>query len=230
MNAETPIQVAAEDLYYGVHKGIRLANARMLVRLGSLDPADEAAVTETLAALEAHLGMSLSHLAHENHEIHTALERRCPGATDDAGDDHDHHEESFVELRRMAGDVALGGAERPARLRRLYQRFALFVADDLAHMHEEETRLMPLIEANFTPAEIVGIRERIVGSIEPTMMLRFMSAMLAAASATERREMVEGMQAGMPPEVFAGTMTALAGGAWVPGDWAALDRALAPAV
>lgn len=229
MNAETPVKVEAEDLYYGVHKGIRLANARMLVRLGSVDPTDEKALAETLKALEQHLEMSLSHLVHENHQIHTALESRCPGATHDAGDDHEHHEESFVELRRLAAEVAGAGADRPKRLRRLYQRFALFVADDLAHMHEEETKLMPLIEANFTPEEIVGIRERIVADIEPDMMVRFMRAMLAAATETERREMVGGMQAGMPAEVFSGMMTAVSGAPWVPGDWAGLGRALAAA-
>ena len=230
MNAQTEIVAAheeKEDLYYAVHKGLRLASARMLIALGQLDPFDRDAVAAALKQLDDHIAMGMSHLTHENREIHTVVEQRLPGASDHAGEDHDHHVEAFEELRRLAADlVAAEGEARPARLRKLYQRFALFVADDFKHMHEEETEIQPQIEAHFSASEITGIRERIVGAIAPEKMVLFMRAMMGAASRPERVGMVTGMKEGMPADVFAGLMEAVIGKPWRFGDWEELEAAL----
>ncbi|MFZ2101249.1 MAG: hypothetical protein WAU86_11860, partial [Oricola sp.] len=208
------------------HKGMRFANSKMLVTIGQTDPADDAGVDATLAKLADHLEISQSHLEHENREIHTAIEARCPGGTDHAADDHGDHLRSFEDLRRLAEDVASATIDRPAKLRRLYQRFALFVADDFAHMHEEETELQPLLEKNFTNEELVAIHQRIVQNIPPMKMAKFLRFMLGGASSSERIGMLTGMQMGMPAEVFEGMMEAVTGGKWTYGDWPALERAV----
>lgn len=229
MNAEAKIAVESgvkPDLYYMIHKGIRFANVKMLTTLGQTDPADGASVERALAALADHLELSRSHLQHENREIHTAIESRCPGGSDHAADDHGEHEASFEELRQLAEKFASATADRPAKLRRLYQRFALFVADDLAHMHEEETKLQPLIERNFSSEEIAAIEQRIVQNIPPLKMAKFLRVMLGGASPAERVAMITGMQLEMPAEVFGGMMEAVTGSKWKMGDWAALEQAV----
>lgn len=218
---------AKEDLYYAIHKAIRLASARMLVRLGNTDPADEPALMQTLGALQAHLDLSLSHLKHENHAIHSAIEARVPGGSAHAGEDHDHHLQSFEELRRLSREVAKAGPmDRAGKLRRLYQRFALFMADDLIHMNEEETELQPLIEAHFSAEEITGIHDAIVANIPPAEMTGSLRLMLGAANRTERVGMITGMNTGMPPEAFTGLMTEIVGKPWKMGDWEELERAV----
>lgn len=229
MNQETRIgapQAAREDLYYAIHKGIRFANAKMLIALGALDAEDDEAVLRALTQLNSHLDMSYGHLNHENHFIHSALDERYPGGSDHAADDHDDHLKAFAELRRLAEDLSAAVTDRAGRLRRLYQRFALFVSDDLKHMHEEETELMPLIEANFSQEEIVDIHQRLVASIKPAEMIPGMRAMLGGASPMERIAMVTGMEAAMPADVFTKIMAAVAGPDWQKGDWAGLARAV----
>lgn len=213
------------DMYYAVHKGIRLANARMLIKLGQADAQDPAGVAAVLKDLRDHLVMGLSHLTHENAVIHTAIEERCPGASDHAADDHAHHEEAFAELEALAKTVeATSEAGRPMALRRLYQRFALFVAEDLEHMHEEETHLMPLLMAHFTAEERAELEHRIVSNIPFEKNVLFMRCMLPALPLSDRRGMIDGMRAGMPPEVFGTLMTAVLGAEWSAGDYEAFDR------
>ena len=227
MNAESKFETVVEkDLYYAVHKGIRLANARLLIALGQADASDEASIIQVLGALAAHLDLSLQHLTHENDKIHAVVEARVPGGSDHQGEDHDHHLKAFAELRRMAEDVAAAGADRPVKLRRLYQRFALFMADDLTHMHEEETELMPLIAAHFSPEEIDGIEHSIVANIPPAKMAGFGRFMLGAASRSERIAMVTGMRQAMPEEAFDGLFAAIMGAPWRFGDWEKMERAL----
>ncbi len=227
MNAETGFQAEVKkDLYYAVHKGIRLANARMLVTLGQADAEDEKGLAEALGKLSAHLDLGLSHLTHENQKIHEVVEARLPGGSDHAGEDHEHHLQAFAELRRIAEEVARAGEDRPAKLRRLYQRFALFVADDLTHMHDEETELMPLIWANFTPAEVDEIEHSIVADIPPAKMAVFLTLILGAASRSERIAMVTGMHEAMPAAAFDGLFAAVVGPGWRFGDWERMERVL----
>ncbi|MBU4530219.1 MAG: hemerythrin domain-containing protein [Hoeflea sp.] len=230
MNAQTEFRASheeKEDLYYAVHKGLRLASARMLIALGQLDPFDRGAVSAALDRLSDFIVMGVSHLTHENREIHALLDQQLPGVADHAADDHEHHVEAFDELRQLASDLASAeGNDRPVRLRKLYQRFALFIADDFKHMHEEETEIQPRIEAHFSGAEITAIRERIVGGIAPEKMVLFTRAMLAAASRPERIAMVTGMQAGIPAEVFPGFMAAVVGEPWQVGDWDKMEAVL----
>ncbi len=227
MNAKPEFEtVVGKDLYYAVHKGIRLANARMLIALGQTDASDDSSVIRTLGALAAHLELSLQHLTHENDRIHSVVEARVPGGSDHQGEDHDHHLKAFADLRRMAEDVAAAGVDRAVKLRRLYQRFALFMADDLTHMHEEETELMPLITAHFSPEEIDGIEHSIVANIPPAKMAGFGKFMLGAASRSERIAMVTGMRQAMPQEAFDGLFAAIIGAPWTFGDWETMERAL----
>jgi hypothetical protein len=213
------------DMYYVVHKGIRLANARMLVKLGQADATDRSSVAAALAALRDHLTMGLSHLTHENAQIHTAIEERCPGASDHTADDHAHHEVAFEELDALAEAVERATPrELPMALRRLYQRFALFVAEDLEHMHEEETQIMPLLMTHFTEEERKEIEHRIVSAIPFEKNVLFMRCMIPALPLSERKAMLEGMRAAMPREAFDGLMTAVLGCPWMMDDLTAFDR------
>ena len=227
MNARPHFEnVTTKDLYYAVHKGIRLADARMLIALGQADASDDKALMEVLGALSAHLDLSLSHLSHENHKIHAVVEARVPGGAGHQDDEHDHHLAAFDELRRLAEEVAMAGADRSAKLRRLYQRFAIFMADDLTHMHEEETGLMPLIAAHFSADEIEGIEHSIVSDIPPAKMAGFMRFMLGAASRSERIDMVTGLRQAMPVEVFDGLFASVLGEVWQFGDWDRMETVL----
>jgi hypothetical protein len=232
MNAITPFAPTLidqrEDMYYAVHKGIRLANARMLIRLGQADAADAESVASALRLLREHLVMGLSHLTHENAQIHTAIEERCPGASDHAADDHAHHELAFADLEGLAQAVERArDADRPMALRRLYQRFALFVAEDLEHMHVEETQIMPLLMAHFTAEERAGIEHRIVSNIPFEKNVLFMRCMIPALPMSDRKAMIGGMRAAMPAEAFDGLMTAVLGAPWMMDDYSAFDRLVA---
>lgn len=223
-NPQAPV---VTDLYYAVHKGIRLANIRLLTVIGQSDPADASEIAAMLNRLEQHLDLSHAHLKHENTKVHTVVEARVPGGAGAADEDHDHHLATFAELRDLASELALASdGSRADVLRRLYQRFALFVAEDFQHMHEEETRLMPLIAAHFSPEEIAGIEHSIVTSIEPRMLVSFMKVMLGAANRSERIAAVAGMKAAMPPEVFAQVFAGIVHPDWRHDDWDEMERVL----
>lgn len=91
-------------------------------------------------------------------------------------------------------------------------------------MEEEEGTLQGFLHDAFSDEEWRAIEGRIVGAIDPAMMIRFMLAMLNAMNPAEREAMLAGMRAGMPAEAYDGLMAALAEAGWSPG----ADRAARP--
>jgi len=73
---------------------------------------------------------------------------------------------------------------------------------------------------------MLGVHQQIIGSIPPAEMARSLALMLPAMNLDDRTELLGGMQAGAPPEVFAGVWS-LAGSVLEARDVAVLARRLA---
>src|SRR5689334_10125640 len=103
-NSPTPV-LPSEDIYGPVHKGLRFILTRVMVDMARTDFADAASVARVLADLGHALDLCVSHLSHENAHVHTALDRRRPGASARLGGDHAHQEHAIAELRACAAEV-----------------------------------------------------------------------------------------------------------------------------
>ena len=213
------------DIYAGIHKGLRAFMAETLVRVGRIDVADAADRDEALAQLEQLLGFCADHLRHENTFIHTAIEARQPAGSAKIAEEHVEHAESIAALREEA--AALRAAPEPAAAAlalRLYRHLALFVAENLQHMHIEETAHNALLWQHYGDAELAELEGRLVTSLSPAEKELSARWMLPAATPTERATMLGGMKAELPPEALVGVMAMLRPHL-DPAGWAKLARA-----
>lgn len=189
------------DLYGPVHKGLRYAHAQMIMRLGSADHgADQ---PQLIDDLRAHLRIGAKHLEHEETFIHPALEALAPGAITVLNAQHERHHARFAQLAALidAFEAAAPG-ERPACGRMLYLGFAAFVAEDLEHMHQEETKTWPVLCALFTDEQLADLEMRIIATLTPEDNIAMMRMMLPAMTPSERIGLLSGMKAGAPPEAY----------------------------
>jgi Hemerythrin HHE cation binding domain len=202
------------DLYGPVHKGLRNALNATLLKLGQLDPADPADVTEALLQLRDVLAWCEKHIDIEEQFIHTAVERRRPAAlVGRLRGDHGSHERDFSLLRDDAEALERSLADVPAvakaRARQLYLSYSRFVAENLAHMAVEETEMTALLAELFTPAEIGAIFVSILASEPPEQLMRGVRWVMPAVDPTERAEMARMAQAGVDPATFSQLLAAL---------------------
>lgn len=190
------------DLYGAVHKGLRKAGCDMLCRLGSTDFEDTDEAEAALSALRGVLMLAAAHVVHEDDNIHGLLRQRG-GATEIVDHQHDDHRQAFEQLETLARAVEDAQPTlRRAAGRRLYLGFAAYLAEDLAHMHEEETRTAPQLWRNFSDDELLGIEMRIVASMPPEKNMAFMRMMIPAMNPVERAALLGAMRKGAPPEIF----------------------------
>jgi hypothetical protein len=191
------------DLYGSIHKALRAFMADTLLALGRVDVDDPQALADATGRVIALMDFCVSHLEHENTFVHRALEARAPGASASVAHDHEEHLHETAQLRAAA--VALRSAApavRPAFAHQLYRELALFVADNLRHMHVEETAHNAVLWARYTDAELAALHDELVASISPQESMVVARWMLPFMTPAERLAAVADMRAKAPPPAF----------------------------
>ncbi len=218
---------ARHDFYAKVHKGLRLAESLLLVRLGACGGEDAGELADVLAECVTFLAMAEHHLENEDRWIHTALEERAPGAAGGLSVDHAHHRLAFDELEAAICAVQQADDDaRPAALRALYLRYTRYVADDFEHMAEEEQLILPVLQSLFTDEELIAIEHSIVSSLSPEDAVAFARLMIPASNPAERLDWAGAVQAAVPPEAFEGIMSQAAQPSLSPAAYARLRAGL----
>jgi hypothetical protein len=170
---------------------------------------------------------SEAHLHKENAFIHPAMEARQPGSAALTLEDHEHHEAAFARLHGLANAVEHGAqGERGRAAMRLYHELALFVADNLQHMHMEETHNNRVLWDAYNDEELLAVEHAIVASIPPEQKSLFMRWMVPSASPEERLQLLRGVRQGAPAEAFEGLLAMLRP-LLADRDWTRLAAALA---
>ena len=191
------------DLYAGVHKGLRACMAHVLTATGRMDTTDAEETARTLDEVRYLIALCATHLKHEDTFVHSAMQARRPGSAATTLGDHEHHHQAFVDLETAVRAVEnTSGAACAAMARELYSLLARFVADNYAHMHVEETHNNAVLWAEYTDAELLAIKGRIIAAIPPEKNLAFLRWMVPAMTPAERAELFIGARATMPPPAF----------------------------
>lgn len=224
----TPSEVTlvAVDLYRDIHKGIRTELFAVCVESGRLDPDDAAGRADLAAQVRSVVELLVSHAAHEDRHIHPAIETHLPILGELVERDHAALEDRMATLVEFADVVAHATGDRTrAGLHHLYLELCDFTGAYLRHQDMEERVVMPALESAIGIDEVLAINGAIIASIPPEEMTRSLAVMLPAMNLDDRAEMLGGMRAGAPAEVFAGVWS-LAGSVLEPADLAALARRL----
>jgi len=195
------------DMYGPIHKALRSFMCDTLLLVGRMDTGDAAELDATLAQVDALLVLCLNHLEHENAFVHAAIEARRPAGASRTADDHVEHIETIAALREETAALRRAKAPtQPLLAHRLYHHLSLFVAENLQHMHIEETANNAALWALYSDAELHEIHARLIASIPPAQELLVARWMIPAVCPMERAAIVGHAKSQMPPEAFLGVL------------------------
>ncbi|WCO68130.1 hemerythrin domain-containing protein [Iamia majanohamensis] len=199
-------QLVSFDLYRDIHKGIRTELFATTVEAGRTDPADpaaRAALADRVAGLAALL---VSHAHHEDAAIDPVLEVHRPDLAEAVTTDHavlDARLAAIVDRTRSAVDAP---DDHRAQLHWAHLDLASFTSAYLAHQDLEERVVMPALDQAIGFEALLGLHQSIIGAIPPDELAESLALMLPAMNVEDRVEMLAGMRASAPPEVFAGVL------------------------
>jgi hypothetical protein len=212
------------DLYRNIHKAIRGELFAVVVEAGRIDPADLEARSTLAGHVDEVVALLESHAEHEDRAISPALELHRPDLAELIASDHLRLDRRVADLQEMA-TAAVGTSTPAGGVHRLYLELSSFTSTYLEHQDVEEQVVMPALESAVGPEAVMAIHQAILASIPPGEMATTLALMLPRLNIDERCEMLGGLRAGAPAEVFAGVW-ALAGSVLTPSDHAALGRRL----
>lgn len=217
------------DIYAPIHKALRAMMLDTLLAVGRIDVND---CTEMHAVCERVLELAdacTSHLKHENDFVHAAMEARRPGSSARIAAEHGEHLAAIAQLREAVSSLCAadpGPAQDVAALH-LYRQLALFVGENLAHMHVEETQHNQLLWSCYSDDELRALEGAIVASLPPAENLCVLRWMIPAMTPDERAALLGGLQMAVPAPVFEAVLQAIQPHL-TPQEWTRLMRALEP--
>ena len=219
-------ELVAVDTYRDIHKGIRADLFALTGSAGRVDPGSAADVRAVAAHLDTTVDLLVTHAEHEDTHLVGVMADTLPDLNAKIQRDHAELESRLVDLQGWAR-VAVSAPEGAARddMQRLYIELASFTSAYLAHQDLEERVVAPELHRVLGPEGVLAIHQAIIASIPPDEMATTLALMLPAMNNDDRTELLGGMQAGAPPEVFAGVWS-LAGSVLESRDVGVLARRL----
>ena len=222
----TRFELVTFDLYKDIHKGIRSELFALTESAGCTDPGDEVAVAALAEHVRSVHALLEDHAEHEDAAVQPAIEQVLPSVAERIAVDHLAFERRGTLLVELASSAAVApAADRRRLVHNLYLDTAAFVSTYLDHQDVEERVVMPALEAALGVPAIVAMHEAILASIPPADMGRSLALMLPAMNLDDRADLLGGMRANAPAEVFQGVW-GLAGSVLDPRDVTALAQRL----
>lgn len=106
-------------------------------------------------------GMLQDHAKYEEERLHSLLERKGSVAHLQAHDQHEDMETAFPKIDGLF-DLLMKESDRNKRVEigyALYLTFRKFVGENLLHLHEEETKILPELQRLYTDEELRQVED-----------------------------------------------------------------------
>jgi hypothetical protein len=191
------------DVYREIHKAMRFALFGVTTRAGNTDAADDEAVRRLVDEWADVRFVLLGHHAHEDQFCDALIKLHAPELREDLEAAHELADATIAYLHQAAGQlVGVAPEDRFGYLRSFYLDLADFTASYTEHLRFEEDRVMPALNVALTNEQLEALTNNIRGSVPPPDMCIFIRYMLPAMNFSERLDMLRGMHAGAPTEIF----------------------------
>jgi hypothetical protein len=204
-SATGDFRLVAVDLYRDIHKAIRAELFATTVDAGRVDPADRPGRQALAVRVNDLVDLLVTHAEHEDTAVQPALELHLPKLAERIESDHAGLETRMADLRELAAvDLDAAPVSQRTAAHHLYLELASFTGTYLEHQDLEERIVMPDLDAIIGVDAVGEIHAAIIGSIPPDVMANSLALMLPVMNIDDRAELLGGMRAGAPAEVFAG--------------------------
>jgi GNAT superfamily N-acetyltransferase len=141
---------------YREHKYVSFLLSELERLVAKTDFTDSAAIAHVQSEWLRVKEMLEGHAYHEEHNFHALLEKKGSAIHREAHDDHEQQEETLKHLQLLLDAIKTSPDPVEAGYQ-FYLAYRKFVGDNLLHLHEEETKLLPELQRLCTDEELRAI-------------------------------------------------------------------------
>lgn len=162
--------------FYREHKYVSSALNDVERLIAKTDFRNELDTLNAQSAFQELTEMLEGHAHYENEKLHRLLDKKGSKVHQHAEDEHALQQQKITEIQSLFNQILEPSInERIALGYNLYLTYRKFVADNLAHLHEEETLILPELQRLYTDEELKRVEAEtynIMSSDEMIEMLR----------------------------------------------------------
>lgn len=192
------------SFYTTIHKAIRSEIAEVCMLAGKTSFTDEKEVSEFQERFLLLLDFLRSHSEHEHTFIHPLLAKIKAAEFDELEDEHLILEKKLEKLEQDFNQI-IGIQDEILSCERalgFYLALNQFNSDYLAHLHLEETKIMPLLNKEYSLDDFIQVMEQFKKSISPEQSKRSFMLMFKSINLCEILQLLSDIKKSSPDEVF----------------------------
>lgn len=197
--------------FYREHKYVSAALNNVERLIAKTDFCKSQEVESVNEAFQELKEMLQGHAQYENERLHVLLKNRHSIAHAHAEEDHAHQDAQLLEIQELIDSIsqAISDEEKISLGYKLYLTYRKFVADNLIHLHEEETMILPELQRLYTDEELRQVEARTYAEMAPEEMVGMMQVLFPHMNPTDRSALLSDIQS-LEPEKFMATWLGIA--------------------
>jgi hemerythrin-like domain-containing protein len=144
--------------------------------------------------------MLKGHAQYENERLHTLLKNKRSPLYEHAEEDHAHQDEELLRIQKIINRIynASTDQEKTSTGYTLYLTYRKFVADNLIHLHEEETVILPELQRLYTDEELKQVQAQTYKMMTPKQMVHMMQVLFPHMNPLDRLAFLSDIQQSQP--------------------------------
>ena len=144
-----------------------------------------------------------SHAEYEDSKLHPLLQKKGSSIFQEAQEDHEHHDILFQTLQRLLEQIKTAPEEQLqiALGYQFYLNFRKFVGENLQHLHEEETRILPELQRLYSDDELRSVEAETYKQMTVEELIHMLQVLFPHFNSSDRHAFLSDIQE-VAPEKF----------------------------
>lgn len=186
--------------FYRVHKYVTYMLYDFERLCAQTDFSDNTAVDQLQQALDNLAQLMHSHAEHEDNAIHALLRAKNVHIQDDIELDHQNHIAQFAALTQQLEQILASeeANEKIALGYDFYVDYRLFVAENVYHIHQEETVIMPELQKWYTDEELKQLSANTYGHMTAEQMIHMMQVLFPHMDINDKQSFLQDIYDAQP--------------------------------
>ncbi len=180
--------------FYREHKYVSAALNDLERVIARTDFCNSTAVEEVKNFLSELTGLLKGHAEYENERLHLLLKQKGSSIFSHTHVEEEHaaQDQQLLAIEQSLQDITKE-SKREKRIEmgyRLYLAYRKFVSDNLAHLHEEETQILPELQRLYSDSELQQVEAQTYREMTPEQMIDMLGILFPHMNAYDRQAML----------------------------------------
>lgn len=162
--------------FYREHKYVSFRFNELERLIARTDFRNQDELTQVQKAFEQLIELLMAHAQYENDTLHPLLKRKNSAVYTQIEQDHEHFDEQIASLRNLLSNISNAQTEED-KVEAGYQFYLWFrklSGDNLIHLHEEETIILPELQRLYSDEELKQVEAATYALMSPQDLISMM--------------------------------------------------------